>query len=65
MNIYAVEITTLGEFTMTKLHPDAYRSYDRAEQFINSRNDKPEKVDDFNWKSEHNSYTILQLNLKK
>lgn len=65
MIIYAIEITTLNELSLNKIHETAFRSYDKAVNFIKHRNDNPEPVDDFTWKSDRYKYAIMQLNLQK
>ena len=64
MKIYCIKVETLNDLNpTTKISQEAYNSYEKAVKFCESREDKTIKINNYNWKSKQNKYTIIELNV--
>lgn len=64
MEIYAVEVMTLGGLYPTrKISQEGYKTIEQAKLFCESRCDKPEIVDDYEYRSKDHIYRIIPINV--
>lgn len=62
--IYGIEVTDLCSlYPVSKISQEAYDSYTKAVEFITTRSDNPERISDYEWKSEECRYNIIILNV--
>lgn len=61
--IYAIKVTDLVTF-QSRVSSVAYDSYVKAVHFCENRGDKPDKVDDYQFKSDKCRYLILPLSVE-
>lgn len=62
MMVYAIQVTDLYTFR-NSISKEAYDSYVKAKHFCENRADKPEKLNDYTYKSKEYKYKIIPLNL--
>ena len=62
--VYAVQVIDKhSEESIGKVSCEAYKSLQEAQEFIESRSDKPEKVSGFIYESKNNHYLIGGLKI--
>lgn len=52
-----------ANYIWEKVSQEGYDSLIKAQKFIESRSDKPEKFTDFNYKSDSNIYRIYEISV--
>lgn len=62
MMVYAIQVTDLYTFR-NSISKEVYDSYVKVKHFCENRADKPEKVNDYVYKSKEYIYRIIPLSL--
>lgn len=62
MMVYAIQVTDLYSFHSV-ISKEAYDSYVKVKHFCENRADKPDKVNEYTYKSKEYKYKIIPLSL--
>ena len=62
MHVYIVTVQPYN-FNWEKISQEGYSTLKLAQEFIESRSDHPQKIDDFRYQSERNIYRIYEISV--
>lgn len=62
MKVYVIQV--VPEASIGKVSQEGYSSLEKAQAFVESRADKPKKLDDYTYKTDNYTYyTICEVNI--